>query len=274
MPEAHHRTEPSHDVIVIGGSAGALAPLEQILAALPRDLPAAIFVTLHLGASSNLSEILSRHTALPVHAAASGAPIERGHVYVAVSDRHLLLHDHHILLSRGPRENLARPAIDPLFRSAACSFAGRVVGIVLSGHLNDGTAGLLAIKRCGGVAVVQDPTEAACPDMATSALRHVAIDHIVPACDMAALLDQLTRQPALEAPDIPFEIRFEAAIAAQELAGMETNERLGELSPFACPECHGVLWEIDDGGLLRYRCHVGHAFTSETMHVEQGRRNE
>jgi two-component system, chemotaxis family, protein-glutamate methylesterase/glutaminase len=263
-----------HSIIVIGASAGGLQPLRRILSGLPAELPAAIFVVSHLGASSHLTQVLAQRTAWPVHAAMSGATIEPGHVYVAVPDCHLLLHDQHLLLRRGPRENLARPAIDPLFRSAACSFASCVIGVLLSGTMNDGTAGLLAIKRCGGLAVVQDPTDAAYPDMPNSALHHVPVDHVVAAANMPALLSRLVREPVGDAPSIPFEIRLETAIAAQELASIEANQTLGQLSPFACPECHGVLWQIDDGRLLRYRCHVGHAFTAETMQMDQARHAE
>jgi len=263
-----------HDIIVIGASAGGLEPLNQVLAALPADLPATIFVVLHLGSRSQLAQILQHSSKLPVHAAVSGAIIEPGHVHVAIPGCHLMLHDRHILLRRGPRENLARPAIDPLFRSAACSFGARVVGVVLSGMLNDGTAGLRAIKRCGGVTVVQDPSNATYSDMPDDALRHIAVDHTAKAHEIGALLAHLAHEPAGQTPDIPFDLRLEAAIAAQELASMEANQRLGTPSEFSCPECHGVLWQIDDGGLLRYRCHVGHAYTAEAVHADQSTRTE
>jgi two-component system chemotaxis response regulator CheB len=253
------------DMIVIGASAGGLQPLQQVLGHLPADLPAAIFVVLHMGATSHLVEVLDRVTALPVEAAKRGLRIQLGRVYVAVPGVHLLLHDQHILLRRGPRENPARPAIDPLFGSAACSFGARVIGVVLSGALNDGTAGLLAIKRCGGVAVVQQPDDAAVREMPLSALLRVDIDHVAAAAELGGLLARLALEPAGETPPIPLEIRLETAIAAQELPGMETDERLGKPSSFTCPECHGALWEIDDGSFLRYRCHVGHAFTADTV---------
>jgi two-component system, chemotaxis family, protein-glutamate methylesterase/glutaminase len=212
-----------------------------------------------------LVEILDRAAAMPVFRARSGLSIEPGRIYVAVPGVHLLLHDQHILLRRGPRGNLSRPAIDPLFRSAACTFGARVIGVVLSGALNDGTAGLLAIKRCGGIAVAEHPEDAAVPEMPLSALTHVDIDHVAPAAELGGLLARLAFEPAGETPPIPLEIRLEAAIAAQELPGMETNEKLGKVSGFTCPECRGSLWEIDDGSLLRYRCHVGHAFTADTV---------
>ncbi len=257
------------DVIVIGASSGGLQPLQRILSDLPPDLCAAIFVVLHIGAASHLAEVLGRTSALPVERAASGQPIEYGRVYVAVPGVHLLLHDSHLLLRRGPRENLARPAIDPLFRSAACTFGARVIGVILSGALNDGSAGLNAIKRCGGVAIVQHPADAAVPDMPLSARRHAEIDHVAPARSIGTLLARLAGEPAGETPPIPLDLRLETAIAAQELRGMAVDDQLGEPSRFTCPECHGTLWEIDDGALLRYRCHVGHAYTAEAMLAAQ-----
>lgn len=259
----------NHDIIVIGASAGGLQPLRELMSKLPPDLPAAIFVVLHVGATSHLAHILGRASALPVLRTVSGEPIERRRVYVAVPGFHLLLHDGHILLRRGPRENMARPAIDPLFRSAAASFGARVIGVILSGALNDGTAGLAAIKRCGGVAVVQDPADAAVPDMPQSAINHVNVDHCVPSAAMANLLARLAAAPAGPTPPIPLDVRLEAAIAAQELADMQTEDRLGTPSRFSCPECHGTLWEVAEGNLLRYRCHVGHAFTGDAMLAAQ-----
>jgi two-component system chemotaxis response regulator CheB len=196
----HHRPK-GHDIVVIGASAGGLQALQRLLSDLPANLPAAIFIVLHMGASSHLAQVLGRSAVLPVSPAKSGQPIERGRIYVAVPGVHLLLHDEHILLRRGPRENLARPAIDPLFRSAACAFGARVIGVVLSGSLNDGTAGLRAIKQCGGIAIVQDPMDAAVPDMPRSAQRYVDTDHTVPIDALGDLLVRLVREPAGETPD-------------------------------------------------------------------------
>ena len=198
----------NHRIIAIGASAGGLKPLERLLADLPADLPASVFVVLHIGASSHLTHILGRSSALPVEAAHSGTRIELGRVYVAVPGLHLLVHDSHILLRRGPRENSARPAIDPLFRTAAITYGGAVIGVVLSGALNDGTAGLNAIKRCGGLAVVQDPSDAAVPSMPASALRNVDVDHIAPASHLAVLLAR-TRAPAGR-PDTDYSGRHQA----------------------------------------------------------------
>jgi two-component system chemotaxis response regulator CheB len=195
---------------------------------------------------------------------------EHGKVYVGVPGVHLLLHDHHILLRRGPRENYSRPAIDALFRSAAASLGSRVIGVVLSGALSDGTAGLRAIKRCGGLAVVQHPEDALIRSMPKSALRHVEVDHVSPVADMAPLLARLAREPAGPSPEVPVDIRLEAAVAAQELADMRVDDMLGKLSPFTCPECHGTLWQIEDGSMLRFRCHVGHAYTADAVLSAQG----
>jgi two-component system chemotaxis response regulator CheB len=234
------------------------------------DLPATIFIVMHIGTSSRLVEILERDSSVPVVRAAQGERFARGSIHVAVPGHHLLLHKDHILLRRGPRENLSRPAVDPLFRSAAATFGGRVIGVVLSGALSDGTAGLRAIKRCGGLAVVQDPADALVPGMPQSALRHVEIDHVCKAAEMARLLGSLVRLPAGPTPDIPIDIRLETAIAAQELADMKADDMLGIPSRFTCPECHGALWEIEDGTMLRFRCHVGHAFAADTVLDAQG----
>jgi len=260
---------PNRDIIVVGASAGGLEPLRLLLVDLPADLPAAVFVVLHVGETSQLTHILDQAGALPVAAAENGGAIERGQVYVAPPGKHLLLHDDHMLLRRGPRENFARPAIDPLFRSAAASFGGRVIGVVLSGALSDGTAGLRAIRRCGGVAVVQDPDDALVPTMPRSALRYADVDRVVPVARMASLLGTLSRQEPGPTPDIPLGIRLEAAIAAQESGDMQMNDMLGKLSRFSCPECHGTLWEIDDGIMLHYRCHVGHAYTADSVLASQ-----
>lgn len=263
-------TPAARDIIVIGGSGGGLEALRTLVRDLPPDLPAAVFVVLHMGASSHLAQILTRSGPLPTVPAVSGERFEPGKIYVAVPGCHLLLHDGHILLRRGPRENLSRPAIDPLFRSAAASFGGRVIGVVLSGALADGTAGLRAIKRCGGLAVAQDPADALVSSMPRSALRHVDVDHVCRIDDMARLLAKLARQPAGPTPDIPLDIRVEAAIAAQELVDMRADDMLGTPSRFSCPECHGALWEIEDGSMLRYRCHVGHAFAADAVLASQG----
>jgi two-component system, chemotaxis family, protein-glutamate methylesterase/glutaminase len=274
MDDASAGASSNHDIVVVGGSAGGFPALQRIFADLPSGLPASILVVLHMGATSQLGPILDRCGPMPVTTAANGMTLERGRAYVAVPNHHLLVHDGHILLRKGPRENLSRPAIDPLFRSAAASFGGRVIGVVLSGSLNDGTAGLRAVKCCGGLAVVQDPGEALAADMPRSALRYVEVDHVASSGELGKLLARLVREPAGETRETPLDIRLEAAIAAEERVGMSTEDELGELAPFTCPECKGTLWELADGEMLRYRCHTGHAFTADTMLQMQSREVE
>ena len=262
----------NRDIVVVGGSAGALEALKALLPALPGDLPAAVFVVVHIGATphSVLPEILSRAGPLPAQTAKDGARFEPGRVYVAPPDRHLLLDRGRIALRRGPRENLARPAIDPLFRSAAAEFGSRVIGVLLSGMLYDGASGLRAIKRCGGIAVVQaDPRYA---EMPRQALQTTEVDHRVPAAELGALLVRLVGEPAGPSPEVPEDVRFEVRMAAGEQAGIDGEERLGKLSPLTCPECGGSLWEIEDGPILRHRCHTGHAYNGTLLLAEQSER--
>jgi two-component system, chemotaxis family, protein-glutamate methylesterase/glutaminase len=275
MDRTRRSPQQNRDIVVIGASAGGVAALERLIPALPVDLAAAVFVVLHVGRSpTRLHEILAQRAAIPVRAAINGAVFERRHVYTAPPDQHLILHGDHILLRRSASENMTRPAADPLFRSAAASFGSRVIGVVLTGGLSDGTAGLRAIKRCGGVAVVQDPADAVDPDMPRSALRHVDVDHCAPIAEMAALISRLTAQPAGPSPAVPLDLRVEAAIAAQEPRPMERLDKLGAVSRFTCPECGGDLWEITDGSLLRYRCHVGHAYNADVIEDAQSREME
>jgi two-component system chemotaxis response regulator CheB len=252
-------------IIVIGASAGGVDALKTLAASLPRGFPAPVFIVLHVGEVSYMPEILARAATLPVVRPISGERIAASSIYVAPPDRHMLLHDDHILLRRGPRENLARPAIDPLFRSAACSFGARTIGVILTGSLSDGASGLHAVKRCGGIAIVQEPDDALVPDMPRNALRVVDADHRVALSELGSLLSRLVAEPAREMVVAPDDICLEAAIAAQERIGMDSTSKLGRLSPFTCPECQGPLWEIEDGKLLRYRCHVGHALDAESM---------
>ncbi|TIR27774.1 MAG: chemotaxis protein CheB [Mesorhizobium sp.] len=255
----------NHNIIVIGASAGGIEPLKRIVADLPADLPAAVFVVVHVGQVSYLPDILDRAGRLEAQPARNGAAFGMGCIYVAPPGFHLLLHDGHMMLRRGPRENLARPAIDPLFRSAALSYGAGVIGVLLSGSLSDGTAGLRAVKAVGGLAVVQHPKDTLVPSMVESALQYVEIDHCLPAAKLGALLAKLADEPAGETLTAPPAVRLEAAIAAQEHSTMKDADRLGELSVFTCPECHGPLWEIEDGDMLRYRCHTGHAFTADAV---------
>src|SRR5262252_1349326 len=213
----------NRDIIVIGGSAGATAPLKDILGRLPADLPAAVFIVLHIPAQGIgiLSTVASAAGKLPVRQAESGMVIENGHVYLAAPDRHLLICESHLMLGNGPRENMARPAIDALFRSAALQYGPRVIGVVLSGLLSDGAAGLDAIKRCGGLALVQDPKDAISDEMPLRALEATTADLCVPGARIGDVLSDLVQEaPGARLP-IPPEIRLEVEIAAGERIGSD-----------------------------------------------------
>jgi two-component system chemotaxis response regulator CheB len=264
---------PSHDIIVIGASAGGVEALRELARGLPPDLPAAAFIVLHVPPSgpSMLPEILNGSGPLRARHAINGGAIEHGRIYVAPPDHHLLVERGRVRIVRGPRENRARPAADPLFRSAAYAYGTRVVGVVLSGTLDDGTAGLAAIKRRGGLTVAQDPREASYPGMPQSAVENVALDHCLPVAGIASLLTRLASVPAKDDAiyPVPEILKVETSIARLEESEMEDVEKIGELSAFTCPECSGALWELRDGDLLRFRCHVGHAFSAESLMAEQ-----
>jgi two-component system, chemotaxis family, protein-glutamate methylesterase/glutaminase len=264
---------PGHDIIVIGTSAGGVEALTSLARELPADLPAALFVVLHIPAQNRsvLASILDRAGPLEAVQASDRAPVQHGRIYVASPDHHLIVERGHIRIVRGPRENRHRPAIDPLFRTAARAYGPRVVGVVLTGSLDDGTAGLLAIKERGGVTVVQDPSDALYPGMPRSALEHVEIDHCLLLRDLAPLLVRLAHQPAPDeqAYPVPHDMEMESLIVELDANTLQGEHRPGAPSALSCPECGGVLWELHDGKLTRFRCRVGHAFSLESMLIEQ-----
>jgi two-component system chemotaxis response regulator CheB len=259
-----------HDIIVIGGSAGGVEALMYICGSLPADLPASVFVVQHISPTSKsvLPGLLTRAGPLPARHPVDGETIQPGHIYVAPPDLHLLLRDGQILLRRGPQENRTRPAIDPLFRSAAIAYGPRVVGVVLTGLLDDGAAGLVAIKRCGGVTVVQDPDDAQWPEMPRRALERGHVDHVVSLSAMGALLNHLSREEAGPRVQVPSAMSIETRIAAHEFEPGKTPA-LGQPSLLSCPQCGGVLNEVPDEGTIRFRCQTGHAFTSDGLIAAQ-----
>lgn len=268
---------PGHDIVVVGASAGGVEALTELFSRIPPDFPASIFVVLHVpaGSRSLLPRILRRFGPLPVVHASDGEPIARACIYVAPPDRHLLVKRGHVRLGRGPRENSSRPAVDPLFRTAALAYGPRVVGVVLTGTLDDGTAGLHVVKQRGGTAVAQDPDEALYPGMPGSAIANVAVDHVLPLAGIAELLVRLagTGTPQEGEDLLPDETEtetgLEADIAEMDAAALLDTDRPGTPSGFSCPECHGVLWELHDGQVVRFRCRVGHAYSVETLLSEQ-----
>jgi two-component system chemotaxis response regulator CheB len=237
---------PQH-VIVIGASAGGVDALRQLIPLLPANLPAAVFVAVHVLADrrSFLPELLNGGPLKALHAT-DGAPIESGKVYVAPPNRHLLVERGHMHLSTGPKENRHRPAINPLFRSAALAYGPNTVGVVLTGGLDDGTAGLWEIKRRGGVAVVQDPIEASYPEMPNSALANVPVDYMVRLEYLPSLLSTLAARP----------------VAATAIASGNMKR---DLTSITCPECRGPIYEHREGPIHEFRCRVGHAYAPEAL---------
>jgi two-component system, chemotaxis family, protein-glutamate methylesterase/glutaminase len=260
------------DIVVIGASAGGVGSLQRVVEHIQPDFPAAILIALHLpdGVRSMLPQILERAGNLPAGQARDGDRIEPGRIYVAPGGFHLTVMRGRVSVTRGAREHGHRPAIDPLFRSAAVAYGRRAVGVILSGSLHDGTVGLREIKRAGGVAIVQDPSDTEWPSMPLSALHHVAVDHTVPAAQIGTLLQQLVMTMPRSAANMSDRDENILKDELRELT-MHQDERdhPGEPSPYSCPECGGVLWELRDGELLRFRCRVGHAYTSETLTTEQ-----
>ncbi|MBH8567584.1 chemotaxis protein CheB [Microvirga sp. STS02] len=259
-------------LIVVGASAGGMPALVEFVAHLPAAIPAAILVVQHFASDfdgQHLVDRLARHTALPCRLPADGEPLKASTLYLAPPDRHLLAKDGsvpHLLVTKGPRENHYRPAADTLFRSAAVAYGARTVGVVLTGMLYDGTAGLEFIKRCGGVTIVQDPGEAEFPSMPETALQNVDVDYVVPLHQMAALLAEITHSPPPPPqPLIPDDLRQEAAIAERVVGDTTSVERIAHLVPLTCPDCGGNLWEVNEGNVLRYRCHTGHAYTADSL---------
>jgi len=262
---------PTRDLIVIGASAGGVEALSQLVARLPVDLAAAILVVLHVPPDrpSVLPRILSSAGPLPATHAKTGEKAAHGHLYVAPPGRHLLVHDGTLRLSSGPKEGGHRPAIDPLFRTAARAGGSRVVGVVLSGALDDGTAGMVSIKQLGGICVVQDPSEAICGDMPRNALQNAEIDHCLKVSAIADLLVRLSKEQVAESRRRPNQLIEREAHIALDDGSEDVTPAPGEPSQFSCPACGGVLNEIHDGDLLRFRCRVGHAYGAEALRMEQ-----
>ena len=252
------------DIIVIGSSAGGVEALSRFCAALPADLPATIFIVQHLSpsAKSVLPQLLDRAGPLPALVPSDGQAFERGHIYVGAPDHHLLVRDGRILVRRGPFENRTRPAINALFRSAALAYGSRVTGVVLTGLLDDGTDGLIAIKAAGGTSIVQDPDEAEWPSMPRNAVKRDHVDRVVRLDQLAEVVAETAREEAGPSIPLPAEYATEDRIAAQEFAVMEPDiEAPGHASRIACPDCGGVLNQIQTGAELRFRCQIGHAYT-------------
>jgi two-component system chemotaxis response regulator CheB len=258
-------------LVVIGASAGGIEALRDLVGRLPAEFPAPIAIVLHTSPQSPgvLHEILSRSGPLTAVAPADHERLQPGRIYVAPPDFHLLIEPGRVRVTKGPRENRFRPAIDPLFRSAAQVYGPAAIGVILTGNLDDGTAGLWAVKRLGGTAIVQDPNDAFFPSMPQNALAAVAADHVVALRSMPQLLVELTTSPVVPpSAGASDEFDVEVRIAKEEDPMKAGVERLGPPSPLACPECHGVLRELQEGDRIRFRCHTGHAYSVESLLAE------
>jgi len=263
---------PPQELMVIGGSMGALEALQRLLPGVAEAFRSPICIVIHTAAESPgvLATLVERMANRPARYPADGETIQNGLIYVALPDHHLLVEDGRLRLTRGPRENGFRPAIDPLFRTAARSYAERTIGVILSGGRSDGTAGLAAIKDSGGIAIAQDPRDALAPSMPQSAIDHADVDFVLKAAEIPRVVATLParsrkkiaiRQMDPSRPDVA-EVGSDALHAAEKPGNV--------LTPFVCPECGGPLWEAREGKLIRFRCHVGHAYTGETLVEEQG----
>ncbi len=272
-PEFRAIWRDSHpEVIVVGASAGGIETFGTLVRQLPEDLRAAIVLVIHISpfSPSALPQVFDRMTKLKVpHNLKDGEIIKPGHVYVAPPDYHLLVEPGRLRLVRGPTENRHRPAIDPLFRSAARAYGNRAVGVVLSGTLDDGAAGLWSIKQCGGTTIVQEPEDALYSGMPRSALDNVKPDYVLPVAEMAALLINLTDEKRPSKKGCRNSRTSIETDVAEMRRPMDQMEGLGKPSTLTCPQCQGALWELREGKLFRYRCRVGHAFTAETLEQAQ-----
>jgi two-component system chemotaxis response regulator CheB len=259
------------DIVVLGASAGGVETLSELVGKLPKDFPAAVFVVMHLSpfSPSSLPQILSNSGPLPAFHPKDGETIRPGRIYVALPDRHLLVEKNKVRVANGPKENRFRPSVDALFRSVAYACGSRVIGAVLTGSLDDGTSGLWAIKRRGGIAIIQDPGEATFSSMPANVLKQVKVDYTVRIAAMGELLCRLVAKPVGKTPKLgKSELRrmeLEVRIASRDNAFEQGIMELGKLSPFTCPECNGALVHLAEGNIIRFRCHTGHSFTPSAL---------
>ncbi len=268
-----HTPDKISRVVVIGTSAGGLSALKKLISQLLSDFPLPVMVVHHISADATgnvLLNELNKLNTLKCQHAESGKNLKPGHLYLAPSDHHLMIGgDLKMLVTKGAQENRYRPAIDPLFRSAAVAFGPGVTGILLTGYLDDGTAGMKAIKRCGGTCIVQDPDDAEYPAMPKNALNNVELDYCLPISEMGALLYKIIPQKLRKSKPVPKDVLTEAKIAERVLSDLSSVNKVGEQVPFNCPGCGGVLWLVEKDSSLRFRCHTGHAYTAAYLLAEQ-----
>jgi two-component system, chemotaxis family, protein-glutamate methylesterase/glutaminase len=259
-------------IVCVGASAGGITAILELVSQLSPSLNAAVFIVLHLSKSA-LGDVLlqrvRRDAKLPCKLAEHNERILPGHIYLALPDAHLLVKKDTIVIGKGPAENRFRPSIDVLFRSAAASYGERVIGIVLTGFLNDGSIGMLAIKESGGHCIVQDPNEAEYPDMPISVLQILEVDHVVPLKKMNETIENIIRHHQIKGIVPPHKIIAESRISEKAATGIGNINGLGEKAVFSCPDCGGSLWKIQNGKVKHYRCHIGHSYTEEDLLIKQ-----
>ena len=265
------KKEPDY-IVVIGTSAGGFNALYELVSHLKPDMNAAYFIVLHLSyksISSYLAHRLQDHTSLKCLLAMDDMPIRKGYIYVAVPNHHLLVTQHEVRLGNSPEENRFRPSVDVLFRSAAGTYSNRVIGVVLTGLMNDGTTGMSAIKRSGGITIVQDPNEAEYPDMPMSVLKSMDVDYVVTISEIAGVIEEITRSKLPEQTTPPDDLAAEAAIYRDLITNIDTSQPLGNYSPFTCPDCGGILFDHDQDSITKFKCHVGHSYTVRDLLIKQ-----
>lgn len=261
-------------IIVVGASSGGLNALAELVGQFSKDMDIAVFIVMHLSRmsiSDFLTLKLQPHTDLKCELATENAPIKKGHIYIAAPNHHIIIKSGHIILGRGPEENRWKPSIDVLFRSAAAAYSTSVVGIVLTGSLDDGTAGMSAIQRSGGTCIVQDPNEAEYPDMPLSVLDNMEVDHCIPLDKMGSAIQEILKLDPVE-KEAPADVKIESEIAERVVVDYEHVKKIAVKSIYACPDCGGGLWEMDKkkGDPTRYRCHIGHSYSEGDLVLKQG----
>jgi two-component system chemotaxis response regulator CheB len=264
-------------IIVVGASAGGMTPLSELMGQFEPDINAAVFIVLHLsntGIGTFLKDKIQRYSRLPCSIAANGVPIQRGHIYIAPPDFHLIVKENTMLITSGPAESRWRPSIDILFRSAAVAHGEKVIGTILTGLLDDGTAGMIAIGSCGGTTIVQDPEEAQFPDMPLSVLQVMEVSHVSRLAGMGKLIANVVNTKLIEGVPVPEELKMEAGIAERTASSITDTMPLGKHSVYSCPDCGGGLWERKDNGLTTFRCYTGHKYTEPELYRQQNQKLE
>jgi two-component system chemotaxis response regulator CheB len=266
------RDAPSFYVITIGASAGGLDAVRELIRQIPKNINAAIFVVLHLSKAAVpeiLVERIKKVSALPCSVAIHNQAIKPGHIYIAPPDAHLMIKRDSIIIGHGPAENRFRPSIDVMFRSAAASFGESAIGIVLTGFLNDGTAGMWAIKQSGGHCLVQDPNEAEYPDMPLSVVETMEADYCIPLKAMGNIIRKIAEKKPVKTIEPPAIVRAESRLSEKAATDLEAVSELGEKTVYACPDCGGGLWNMNNGRVKHYRCHIGHSYSEKDLQLRQ-----